>query len=133
MRAYMKDLVDGTWDLAVWLQHYTDATTWDAETVLDATSHLIGFIGMLLQRREKGAPERCPQCDSYALDGDMEVVEKPESGFLQWTVCRACGWQSEREFMSWATHFEGADIEGYLNRPPTGLSDRLHRQTRETS
>jgi hypothetical protein len=25
------------------------------------------------------------------------------------------------------THFEGADIEGYLNSS-TGLSDRLHRQ-----
>lgn len=39
-------------------------------------------------------------------------------------VCRACGWRSERSFTSWGDHFDGADVEGYLNRS-SGLSDRL--------
>lgn len=36
---YLKSAADRTWDLAVWLQHYADATPWDAELVLDATEH----------------------------------------------------------------------------------------------
>lgn len=125
LRGYMKDLVEGTWDLAVWLQHYADATPWEAELILDATGHLIGCFGRLLRRREHGAPERCPRCGSYAVDEDVEVVEEPETGFLKSNVCRACEWRSERSFTSWEEHFEGADIEGYL-RSSTGISDRLH-------
>lgn len=128
LRAYAKALVDKTWDLAVWLQHYRDATPWDAEVVIDATADLLGLFGVLMRRLESGPSERCPTCGSYALDEDTEVVEEPEpGGFLTSTVCRACEWRSDRAFTSWETHFEGADIEGYLSRPSTGVSDRLHR------
>lgn len=126
IRAYVKDLVDGTWDLAVWLQHYAGASPWDAEVVLGATAHLLGFFAVLLRRRELGAPERCPRCGSYALDEDVEVVEEPEQGFLKSDVCRSCEWRSDRTFTSWADHLEGADLEGHLNSS-TGLSNRLHR------
>jgi hypothetical protein len=40
VRAYVKGLVERTWDLTVWLQHRSDATPDDAELVLDATGHL---------------------------------------------------------------------------------------------
>ncbi len=125
VRAYVKALVEKTWDLAVWLQHYADATPADAEIVLDATSHLLGTLGMLLHRRESGPPERCPRCGSYALDEDNQVVEEPESGFLTSTACRSCEWHSEPVFTSFGEDFADADIEGYLSRPAEGPSDRL--------
>jgi hypothetical protein len=128
LRAYVNDLVDGTWDLAVWLQHYAEATPSDAELVIDATGHLLVIFGILLRRREQGAPARCPNCGSYAVDEDVEVTEDPEPGFLTSDVCRSCEWRSNRTFTSWDTHFEGADIEGYLNSS-TGLSDRLRRRS----
>jgi hypothetical protein len=42
LRAYLKALSDKTWDLSVWLQHYADATPWDAELTVDATAHVLG-------------------------------------------------------------------------------------------
>jgi hypothetical protein len=127
-RAYVKALVEKTWDLTVWLQHHSNATPDEADLVLNATHHLLGTLGTLMLRRESGPPPRCPRCASYRLDTDMQVVEEPEEGFYESTVCGACGWRSERIFESWADHFEGADIEGYLAKPSTGISDRLHRK-----
>ncbi len=117
-------------DLTVWLQHYTDAAPDDADIVLDATNHLLGTLGGLMYRRDRGPLERCPRCASYRLDEDGQVVEEPEQGYLAFTVSGACGWRSESAFTSWAEHFKDADIEGYLNEPTTGISDRLHRKER---
>ncbi len=44
LRAYLKSLSDKTWDLCVWLQHYADATPWDAELAVDATAHVLGVF-----------------------------------------------------------------------------------------
>jgi hypothetical protein len=130
LRAYVKALVERTWDLTVWLQHHSDATPDEADLVLNSTHHLLGTLSSLMRRREAGPPERCPRCASYRLDNDMQVVEEPEEGFFESTVCGACGWRSDPVFESWAEHFEGADIEGYLSKPSTGISDRLHRKDR---
>lgn len=130
MRAYLKALVDKTWDLTVWLQHYSEATPDDADLVLNATQHLIGVLGLLMNRHKRGAPARCPRCASYRLDPDTEVVEGPEGGFYESTVCGGCGWRSDAVFTSWAEHFEGTDLAGYLSRPATGPSDRLFRKER---
>ena len=125
LRSYLKALVDRTWDLTVWLQHYANATPIDADIVLEATSHLIATFGKLIHRREVGDPARCPRCDSYRLDEDIQHNEEGQ-GFFESTVCAACGWRSEVSFTSWADHFEGKDIAGYLASPGAGVSDRLH-------
>ncbi|WP_329483413.1 hypothetical protein OG555_14630 [Kribbella sp. NBC_01484] len=130
LRSYVKALVEKTWDLTVWLQHHSDATPDEADLVLTATHHLLGTLSVLMLRRASGPPERCPRCASYRLDSDLQVVEEPEAGYYESTVCGACGWRSEPVFESWAEHFDGADIEGYLSKPPTGISDRLHRKER---
>jgi hypothetical protein len=101
MRTYLKDLFDTTWGLAVWLQHNTNATPWDAEFVLDATSHLIGSFGLLVHRHGLGAPERCPRCASYRVSEAFEEVDLPESGFTETPVCAACDWHGEPNFTSW--------------------------------
>ncbi len=125
LRNYLKALVDKTWDLTVWLQHNSNATPLDADIVLEATGQLIGTFGKLIQRKEAGEPSRCPRCDSYRLREDGETDEA-NGGFWESEVCATCGWRSERVFTSWAEHFEGTDIAGYLSSPGTGVSDRLH-------
>lgn len=126
LRSYLKSSSDKTWDLTVWLQHNSSATPIDAEIVLDATSHLLGIFNQLIRRKEHGDPERCPSCDSYRLDEDIED-DHERRGFLEFTVCGACGWRSEPEFISWAEHFKDADIEGYLSSPGLGIPDQLDK------
>tara|TARA_B100000678_G_scaffold207416_1_gene175000 strand:- start:2634 stop:3605 length:972 start_codon:yes stop_codon:yes gene_type:complete len=125
MRNYLKALADKTWDLTVWLQHYSNATPVDADIVLEATAHLIGTFGKVIRRREAGEPERCPRCESYQLAEDIQH-DAEQRGFFASTVCGACGWRSDVDFTPWAEHFEGSDIEGYLSSPGLGISDRLH-------
>lgn len=126
LRAYLKGLVDRTWDLAVSLQHNSDATPIDAELVLDATAHLLSVVGRLIRRWEQGEPDRCPRCGSYKLSEDIDVVDGPVSGYLASTICGGCQWQSEQVFTSWADHFEGADLGGYLAHPAEGPSAEVH-------
>jgi hypothetical protein len=127
LRAYAKALVDKTWGLAVWLQHYDDATPWDAEIVVDATADLLGVFGMLLHRQEKGSPARCPRCGSYGLDEDVQAVNEPTEGMVNATACRACDWRSEETFISFEDYARDKDFAGYLSRPAQGPSDHLHR------
>jgi hypothetical protein len=63
-RAYLKDVTDKTWDLAVALQHDTDATPWDAELTLDAVQNVLGTFMLARVKHERGAPDRCPRCRS---------------------------------------------------------------------
>jgi hypothetical protein len=126
VRNYVKALVEKTWDLTVALQHNSNATPFDADLALDATAHLIGTVGRLVRRHEDGEPPRCPKCESYRLDEDVEHDERRQ-GFDASTVCAACGWRSEREFTSWNEHFAGTRLAEYLAGDGTGISDRLHR------
>ncbi|WP_157103904.1 hypothetical protein [Nocardia harenae] len=130
VRSYVKTLADKTWDLAVWLQHYSNATPNDADLVLNSTSHLISTFGTLIHRRTAGEPERCPRCESYRLEEDI-VTDMEKGGFFESTVCAMCDWRSESEFVSFAEHFKDADIEGYLSGPTTGISDRLGRESKD--
>ncbi len=128
LRTYLKSLVDKTWDLTVWLQHYGNATPIEADIVLESTSHLIATFSKLIRRLEIGDPDRCTRCESYQLNEDIQQDEV-RKGFWESTVCGACGWRSEPTFTSWAEHFKDADIEGYLASPGLGISDRLNRET----
>lgn len=126
LRSYLKSLADKTWDLTVWLQHNSAATPIDADIVLDSTSHLLRAFGQLIRKAELGEPERCPNCDSYRLDEDIQNDDERQ-GFWESTVCRACGWLSEPDFTSWAEHFKDADIEGYLTSPGLGIPDQPNK------
>lgn len=126
VRNYVKALVEKTWDLTVALQHNSNATPFDADLALEATAHLIGTLGRLVSRHLNGDPKRCPKCESYRLDEDIEQ-DPHRAGFDVSTVCAACGWRSDRIFTSWNEHFEGTKLEEYLAEPGTGISDHLHR------
>lgn len=90
LRAYLKSAADRTWDLAVWLQHYADATPWDAELVLDATSHAISTFTMALHRHRMGQPQRCSRCGSYRVEEDCGVISKEPFEMWHENVCGAC-------------------------------------------
>ncbi len=126
LRSYLKSLADKAWDLTVWLQHNSAATPIDADIVLDSTSHLLRIFNHLIRKVEIGEPDRCPSCDSYRLDEDIQNDDE-RKGFWESTACGACGWRSEPEFTSWAEHFKDADIEGYLSSPGLGIPDQLNK------
>ncbi|MDG4828274.1 hypothetical protein O7627_03010 [Solwaraspora sp. WMMD1047] len=101
LRSYLKAISDKSWDLAVWLQHYESATPWDAELVLDATSHTIGIFGMAFHRHHKGQPDRCPRCDSYRVDFDNDILD--DNPDVQWTqrICAACEHEWDYQIIRW--------------------------------
>jgi hypothetical protein len=103
-RDYMRALVDKTWDLAVWLQHYTDATEWDAQLLLDATAQFLNTFTLLMVRHEHGSEARCPQCDSYQLMEDNGDLIEHNGHYGMWLhdVCLSCGWKSEKRFDQWS-------------------------------
>lgn len=116
-RAYLKDITDKTWDIAVGLQHNTKATLWDAEMTVDATGHLLHMFMLARTKHQRGEPARCPRCSSYRLVGDGEPDEVDgEQGYAQWTTCAACQWTSERDFESFEDwqHRVGDRAEKYL-------------------
>jgi hypothetical protein len=128
-RAYIRALADKTWDLTNWLQHYSGATTWDAQLVLDATANLLNTFSLLQVRYEEGSAERCPECDSYQLmedsDAELVMVDGRIGGFL-WNVCLSCGWQSEKEFDHWPLERlkRAADyIEGKWSPPMRSMEE----------
>jgi hypothetical protein len=102
-RSYLKSLADKTWDLTVWLQHYTDADEWDAEMVLDATAHLLKNFDLAILMYDHGDPRRCPQCDSYRVMEDGGAIERDgRLGWLSQEVCSACGWRGDESFEAYS-------------------------------
>lgn len=102
-RAYIRTLAEKTWDLANWLQHYSGATEWDAQLVLDATGQLLNTFTLLRIRRENESAEQCPDCDSRQLMEDSTgLIERDgHFGSEEWDVCLSCGWQSEHKYEQW--------------------------------
>ena len=85
VRAYMEAVSDKTWDLVVWLQHYTDATPRDAEMALDATANVLSSYCVVMVRFDEGLPQRCPVCESYRVRTEHD---KTPTG--DWVAVRAC-------------------------------------------
>jgi hypothetical protein len=122
MRSYLRDLANRTWDIAVWLQHYADATELDAEIALEATAHFLRMFALAVRRYQQGSLRRCPSCDSYRLapDGDVEAHDGV-LGYASQDVCLACGWTSEQAFEPYAAEwFERA--AAYLEADPLDLN-----------
>jgi len=116
-RAYLKDVTDKTWDIAVGLQHNSNATPLDAEWTLDAVQQVLRSFMLARVKHERGAPPRCTRCRSYCLVGEGEIdVVDDEEGYASWTTCGACGWESERDFEpfeNWRTRV-GPNLDKYL-------------------
>jgi DNA-directed RNA polymerase specialized sigma24 family protein len=88
LRAYAKALVDKTWGLAIWLQHYDDATPWDAEIVVDATADLLGVFGMLLHRRRR---DHLADVLDAAPTASMRMFRPCTNQQMEWSTPRCVG------------------------------------------
>jgi hypothetical protein len=108
LRSYMTTLAESTWDLTVWLQHYTDAGTNDVEVVLHATGHFIGVYAQLLVANNEAT--RCPSCGSYRLESASNHAADGVT-WIEKTACAACGWES------------GSDAAAAQPRPAGGQAD----------
>lgn len=102
LRRYLNEIADKTWDVAVSLQHDSNATVWDAEMLLDATSHVFHMYSTAIVKVKRNPPRRCPKCSSYrvVIDGDIQVQDG-EQGWLQVDICSACGYRGAESFESW--------------------------------
>lgn len=95
VRSYLKGAANTTWELVSWLTHYKNATSEDAQFVLDATGHLLLATVSIVIRNEKPSPRRCPHCKSYKVIADCrtELMDKVEHPYVD--LCEACGWEGE--------------------------------------
>lgn len=109
LRRYVKTMVDKTWDLTVWLQHYSNATPMEADLVLEATSHLIMTFAKLIQRHELGPPNRCPRCESYRLHNELKHDVETDS-YQESHVCAGCGWRSDWTSVLEFSHDDTLDL-----------------------
>ena len=91
IRAHLKEVARTTWELVGWLTHAKNATRSDGELAVSATLHVVTSFATALVRKERGAPERCPQCSSYRLTSDYRPELKREPPYV--TLCEACGWE----------------------------------------
>lgn len=94
MRSYLRAMSRETWDLVNWLTHAANAKRSDADTAVDATSHLLQVFSLALIREKRGEPERCPGCGSYQVTTTYRGKEDEEAGVEAFLLCEACGWES---------------------------------------
>ena len=91
LRSHLRDMASSTWELANWLTHYQNATRFHAEMALHASSYLLSGIAILLVRKERAIPDRCPTCGSYRLTGAYRPEMDVEYPYVR--VCESCGWE----------------------------------------
>lgn len=92
-RGYLKGLAKDTWELANWLTHSKDATSFDAYLCYDAAEHTLNTWSSVLMRREFNVPDRCPSCASYRLSTFSKPTRSKTISNI--TMCQSCGWQSK--------------------------------------
>lgn len=91
VRGYLKDEAKATWELVNWLTHAKNAVRFDAVLSVDGTGHILFAFGMAIIRKEKGVPDRCPQCSSYRVTRDWRPEFGPDHEYV--TRCEACEWE----------------------------------------
>lgn len=90
VRGYLKDEAKATWELVNWLTHAKNVVRFDAILAVDGTGHILYAFGMAIIRKEKGIPDRCPQCASYRITRDWRPEYGPDHEYV--TRCEACDW-----------------------------------------
>jgi len=88
VRSFLKDTSKATWQLVSWLTHAANATRSEAKIAAAACDQLAGCFLTMEVMREKGAPSRCPKCNSYRLASKWRVETKDYV-----LICEVCAWQ----------------------------------------
>lgn len=98
VRSHLKGIAKTAWGLANWLTHFSGATRTDASFVLDATHGMMDAFGGAVIRFESHAPERCPKCQSYAIEVEFDSEMFEDDPYF--SECAKCGWKSSEEHSS---------------------------------
>ncbi len=91
VRGYLKDVAKATWELVNWLTHAKNAVGTDATLAVEGTGSALFAFGMAIIRKEKGIPDRCPQCASYRMARDWRPEFGPDHEYV--SRCEACDWE----------------------------------------
>jgi hypothetical protein len=91
IRKHLKDGATGTWQLANWLTHTSNANRPNAEIVVAVTKNLLEAFTMALVSFESKNPGRCPKCSFYQLQSFY--VPELERDLPYMLVCMACQWE----------------------------------------
>jgi hypothetical protein len=95
LRSYLKALAKANWDLVSAMTHDDDATQLDGEIAVAATGTTLLAFTHALVRYERGAPDRCPSCESYRVVSDYRPETGAEGAYV--TLCANCGWEDDPE------------------------------------
>lgn len=107
MRRYLNEISDKTWNVAVSLQHDSNATVWDAEMLLDATAHVLSMYSTAIVKVKREPHRRCPKCGSYRLVVDGDIHEQNgKRGWLQADFCLGCEYRGRESFEPWDEYDE---------------------------
>lgn len=90
VRRYLRTTAKATWQYVNWLIHAGNAVRFDARIAVDSTAHVLGSFVAAVIRRERGTPDRCPNCRSYQLDAAYDPSLNSPSPYR--SVCKSCGW-----------------------------------------
>jgi hypothetical protein len=91
LRSYLKSTAKANWDLVSTLTHDDDATQLDGEIAVAATGTTLLTYTAALVRYERGAPDRCPECESYRVVADYRPEIGSQGAYV--TLCANCGWE----------------------------------------
>ncbi|MEI6085005.1 MAG: hypothetical protein WCS70_11975 [Verrucomicrobiota bacterium] len=91
IRKHLKDGATGTWQLANWLTHTSNANRPNAEMVVAATKNLLEANVMAFVSFESKNPGRCPKCSSYQLESFFVPELERDPPYM--LVCMACHWE----------------------------------------
>lgn len=92
-RAYLRTMWEKAWDLAVHLQHDSNAVEQDADLAVNAANFALETFTTMRLWHEHKEPEKCPSCDSLRYSRVLDINEDGE--YVVWDECSACGYATE--------------------------------------
>lgn len=96
LRQYLTTIIKPAWDLAVSLQHYNGATTWDSSLAMTATEHVIAMMSQAILRSREEPKRTCPRCESRWVDVAFGIYEDGPAHHWNSKICVACRYEWER-------------------------------------
>jgi hypothetical protein len=96
LRGYLKAISKATWKYVNWLTHAKNATRVDGELAVGMVAHFLQLFEEGIERKERGGPDRCPNCGSYRVVGDEEIDFDART-VTRSRLCEACDWRDAYE------------------------------------
>lgn len=92
LRKHVQSNGKSAWQLVNWLTHYKNASMFDSEIALASVDNISTILLFSVVRYERGAPRRCPDCESYRINS----YYLPDDGNYRYvTICEVCQWEDD--------------------------------------